>query len=73
VVISSALWDAKSPFDFAKAWNEKKHFLVKDLEFQEVLKEADAQDIDVFGRMIMVGVIGVDDIRGWIHTRGGQM
>jgi hypothetical protein len=73
MVVSAALWDAKSPFEFAKAWNEKKHFLVKSLDFHEVLKEADAQDIDVFGRMMMVGVLGVDDVQGWLHTRGGQL
>jgi hypothetical protein len=73
VVISAPLWTAKSPFEFAKAWNEKKRFIVKSLDFQEVLKEADAQDVDVFGRMMMVGVMGVDDVRGWIYTRGGEL
>jgi hypothetical protein len=71
VTMSSHLWRASSAFDFAVAWNERKHHLVKDLDFTEVLEIANADDIDVFGRMIMTGLMGVDDVKGWFHTRGG--
>ncbi|KAF1959609.1 hypothetical protein CC80DRAFT_514107 [Byssothecium circinans] len=71
--VSSALWDAKSPFEFAMAWNDKKHFLVRELDFREMLKEADAKDVDVFTRMMLVGIMGIDDVRGWLHTRGGDL
>lgn len=73
LVVSSSLWDASSPFEFATAWNNKQYFLVKNLEFDEVLSKANAKDIDVFARMMMVGILGVDDVRGWIHMRGGQL
>jgi len=73
LTISSALWEAESPLDFAIAWNEKNHFLVKDLNFTEVLRSADASDVDVFGRMIMVGLMGVDDVKGWLHSKGGKL
>lgn len=73
VTISAALWNAKSSFEFAKVWNEKNHFLVKDLDFEEVLQDANADDLDVFGRMIMVGSMGIDDVRGWLHTKGGEL
>jgi hypothetical protein len=65
------LWKAPSAFDFAVAWNERKHHLVKDLDFTDVLEIAKADDIDVFGRMIMTGLMGIDDVKGWFHTRGG--
>jgi hypothetical protein len=71
VTMSSHLWRAPSAFDFAVAWNERKHHLVKDLDFTEVLEMANADDIDVFGRMIMTGLMGADDVKGWFHTRGG--
>lgn len=71
--MGAKLWSAEGPFEFAKAWNEENHFLVKDLNLEEVLHTADANDIDVFGRMIMVGLMGVDDVKGWLHTRGGKL
>ena len=73
VTISAHLWTAKNPFDFAVAWNNKKHFLVKGLDFTEVLRDAKPSDVDLFGRMMLVGLQGVDDIRGWFHTRGGTL
>ncbi|KAL5379608.1 hypothetical protein DPSP01_008308 [Paraphaeosphaeria sporulosa] len=73
VTLSAALWEAKSPLEFAIAWNEKNHFLVKELDFSEVLRLANASDVDVFGRMLMVGLMGTDDVRGWLHSKGGKL
>ncbi|CAO2648077.1 Nn.00g089990.m01.CDS01 [Neocucurbitaria sp. VM-36] len=73
VTLSAHLWNAQNPHDFAVAWNDKKHFLVKDLDFTEVLREAKPQDLDIFARMMMVGLQGIDDIRGWFYTRGGTL
>ncbi|KAF9740314.1 hypothetical protein PMIN02_011202 [Paraphaeosphaeria minitans] len=73
VTLSTALWEAKSPLDFAIAWNEKNHFLVEELDFSEVLRLANASDVDVFGRMLMVGLMGADDVRGWLRTKGGKL
>lgn len=73
VTLSAALWEAKSPLEFAIAWNEKNHYLVKELDFSEVLRSADASDVDVFGRMMMVGLMGADDVRGWLHSKGGKL
>lgn len=73
VTFSAHLWQAKSAFDFALAWNEKKHFLIKDLDFTEVFQDARPDDLDTFCRMMMVGLQGIDDLRGWFHTRGGTL
>lgn len=71
--LSAALWEAKSPLEFAIAWNEKNHFLVKELDFSEVLRSTNVSDVDVFGRMLMVGLMGADDVVGWLHTKGGKL
>jgi hypothetical protein len=71
VTISAHLWKAPSAFEFAVAWNERKHHLIKDLDFTDMLEVAKADDIDVFGRMLMTGLMGIDDVQGWFHTRGG--
>lgn len=73
ITISSALWEAQSPLEFAIAWNQKNHYLVKDMDFTEVLNSADADDVDVFGRMLLVGLMGKDDVSGWLHSRGGKL
>lgn len=73
VTMSAHLWDAKNAFDFAVAWNDRKHFLVKELDFTEVLRDANPDDIDIFCRMMMVGLQGIDNIKGWFYTRGGTL
>jgi hypothetical protein len=73
VSLSAHLWRATNPFDFAMAWNDKNHFLVKELDFTEVLRIAQPDDLDVFANMMLVGLQGIDDVRGWYHTRGGAL
>lgn len=71
VTLSAHLWRAGSAFDFAVAWNTKKHFVVRDLDFTEVLRDAQPDDVDEFGKTMLVGLQGVDDVKGWFYTRGG--
>ncbi|KAH7380027.1 hypothetical protein BKA66DRAFT_370350, partial [Pyrenochaeta sp. MPI-SDFR-AT-0127] len=73
VTMSAHLWNAKNAFDFAIAWNERKHFLVKELDFTEVLRDADPDDVDIFAKMMLVGLQGIDDIKGWFYIRGGTL
>jgi hypothetical protein len=68
---SAHLWNASSVFDFAVAWNEKRHFVVQNMDNSELLEHATPSDIDYFGRVLLVTDIGIDDVRGWFHTRGG--
>lgn len=71
MTLSAHLWNAKSAFDFAVAWNEKSHFLVKDLDFSEVMRDAEPDDVDDFAKMMLVGLMGIDDVRGWFYMKGG--
>jgi hypothetical protein len=71
VTLSAHLWQAKNAFDFAVAWKEKNHFVIKELDFSDVLKNARPDDLDVWSNMMLVGLQGIDDMRGWYHTRGG--
>ena len=73
VTLSASLWEAKSPLEFAIAWNEKNHYLVKELNFSEVLRLASAEEVDVFGRMMMVGLMGKDDVGAWLYSKGGRL
>lgn len=59
--------------DFAIAWKEKKHFVVTKHGFNEVLRDAAADDIDLFGRMLVVGALGIDEARLWFYNKGGSL
>lgn len=72
VSFSALLWKAKSAFDFAVVWNEKPHHLVKELDFTDLLKTVRPEEIDTFGRMMLAGVMGIDDVKGWFYTRNGS-
>jgi hypothetical protein len=71
LTFSAHLWKASSTVEFVTAWNEKQHYLIRDFEFKDLLETARSDDIDQFGRMILVSVLGKDDVEGWFHTRGG--
>jgi hypothetical protein len=73
ITISAQLWGATSAFDFAVAWNANRHYVVKDLDFTNMLEAASAVDVDSFGKMMMASTMGIDDTRGWFHTHGGIM
>jgi hypothetical protein len=71
LTISAHLWNAKSALDYALAWNTKKYFIVQELDFEEVLRDAMPEDLDTFTKIMMIGVRGEDDMEGWFYSRGG--
>lgn len=73
ITLSAHLWNATNAFDFAMSWNAKNHFVVKELDFTDVLENAQPDDLDVFANMLLISLQGIDDIRGWYHTRGGTL
>ncbi|EUC47386.1 hypothetical protein COCMIDRAFT_24709 [Bipolaris oryzae ATCC 44560] len=73
ITLSAHLWRATNAFDFAMSWNAKNHFVVKGLDFTNLLKEAQPDDLDVFGNILLISLQGIDDIRGWYHIRGGTL
>lgn len=68
--LSAHLWKAQNAFDFAVAWAERKHFIVYNLDFSSALQNAQPGDLDVFGRMLLVTLLGIDEAKAWFHVRG---
>ncbi|KAJ6032723.1 hypothetical protein N7540_003455 [Penicillium herquei] len=68
--LSAHLWNAQSAFDFAVAWAEKPHFVVHNLDFSWALTTAQPEDLDSFGKMLLVTIMGIDSTRAWFHGRG---
>lgn len=71
--LSAQLWNAQSAFDFAVAWSEKDHFVVHDLDFTAVLENAQPDEVDLFGRMLMVTLLGIDGAKAWFYAKGAIM
>ncbi|KAK2590880.1 hypothetical protein QQS21_011434 [Conoideocrella luteorostrata] len=71
--LSRYLWTAGTAVQFAGVWKERNHFVVTDAQFGEVLKEAQAGDVDWFGRMFMSTLLGVEEAEGWFMSRGGEL
>jgi hypothetical protein len=70
---SAHLWHASSVIDFAIAWKDRRHFVIRDLDYTKLLEDARSDDIDTFGKILLVASIGADDARGWFYTRGGNL
>ncbi|KAF4976218.1 hypothetical protein FZEAL_7081 [Fusarium zealandicum] len=71
--LSAHLWYTRTPLEFAEAWTNKKHFVVTNAVFGEVLREAMADDVDVFGKILISSLMGVDEAEGWFASRGGKL
>lgn len=71
--LSSYLWHAQNAFDFAVAWAERPHFVVENLDFSWALKIAQPADVDLFGKMLLVTLVGIDDAKAWFYSRGALL
>jgi hypothetical protein len=40
---------------------------------KEVLEEARGDDIEDYGKMILTTLMGIDETKGWLHSRGGAL
>jgi hypothetical protein len=71
--LSAHLWSAEDAVDFAIAWREKRHFMVTHSDFMGVLRDARADDVEVFGKILLTALLGHDETKGWLASRGGTL
>ncbi|XHG01014.1 hypothetical protein AWENTII_004420 [Aspergillus wentii] len=70
---SAHLWDARDAFDFAVAWTDKPHLVVQNGDFSGLLEVAKGEDVDLFGKMLLVTVLGVEKVKAWFYERGSDL
>ncbi|KAK9354676.1 hypothetical protein V1505DRAFT_386782 [Lipomyces doorenjongii] len=58
--------NSQSALDFAIAWRDKKHFVVTKKNFSEVLHEANSDDLETFGKIMLTAAIGIDEAKEWL-------
>ena len=68
--LSAHLWSAQTAFDFAVAWNEHHHYLIYNADFMGALESARPADVDLFGRMLLSTILGIDQAKAWFYSRG---
>jgi hypothetical protein len=70
---SAHLWRAADPVEFAVAWGQRKHFLVPNSGVGDILLEAEPDDIDSYGRIMLTALLGIDEVRGWFLSKGATL
>ncbi|KAK3318950.1 hypothetical protein B0H66DRAFT_253510 [Apodospora peruviana] len=71
--LSAHLWMATDALGFATAWRTKEHFFVRNANFCNTFDHANGDDIDVFGKILITTLIGIDETKHWLRTRGGDL
>lgn len=71
--LSGRLWSARNAVDFAVAWGAGRRLVATIGRLGEVFEQARAEDLDEFGRMLLICYLGEQEARGWIAVRGGDV
>ncbi|CAP71601.1 uncharacterized protein PODANS_6_520 [Podospora anserina S mat+] len=62
--LGEGVWKARDPLSFGIAWGEGRRWAVKN---------AKAEDVDVFSKMVLSSFLGIDEARGWLMSTGGDL
>lgn len=71
--VQAHLWHAADAVEFAVAWRDRRRFVVTNDALPGVLGEAEAGDIDNYGRILLSTLVGIDELRGWFLSKGAQL
>lgn len=71
--LSAKLWQARDAVDFAAAWRERKHFIARRKAIRSALAEANGDDIEAFGKMLLTVSMGVEEARAWLALKGASL
>lgn len=70
--LSGRLWRARNAVDFAVAWGVGRRLVANMGRLGEVFETARAEDLDEFGRVLLVCHLGEQEARGWMAVKGGD-
>ena len=71
--MSAHLWGANDALKFAEAWGLRKQFLSVNANFRAMVDVAMAEDVDDYSKMMLTGLMGIDEFKGWMMSRGGSL
>lgn len=71
--LSAHLWGAGDVLDFAAAWRDRKHRVVRRGTIRSTMVDAEAGDVEAFGKMLMTAALGVDETEDWLASMGAKL
>lgn len=71
--LSAHLWQARDAIDFAAAWRDRKHHVVRRGMIRSTMMEAGPGDVEEFGKMLMTAALGVDETEEWLASIGARL
>ncbi|PHH49920.1 Transcription factor gsfR2 [Ceratocystis fimbriata CBS 114723] len=71
ITVSAALWEARDVESFVKEWSRERHVVVNHFMIPQVLtNNTRADDLGTFEKMILMGLIGIDQYKLWAAEQG---
>lgn len=70
--LQARLWGAGSAFEFAAAWRDREHRVVRRGTVRSTMMEAEPGDLEAFGKMLMTAALGVDETEAWFASMGAE-
>ena len=52
--LSKSMWEAKSSFEFFRAWNERPKSVMRNFDFHGFLEEGEGGEVDEFARIFLI-------------------
>lgn len=71
--LQARLWGAWDALDFAAAWRDRKHHVVRRGAIRSTMMDAEAGDVEVFGKMLITAALGVDETEAWLASVGARL
>lgn len=71
--LSAHLWGAETAIDFAAAWRDRKHLVVRRGAIRSTMMDAEAGDVEAFGKMLMTAALGVDETENWLASMEAKL
>ncbi|KAK0672567.1 hypothetical protein QBC41DRAFT_380540 [Cercophora samala] len=71
--VGEGVWGAREAVGFGVERGRGRWWVVRDVNFRDVLGKARGEEVDVFGKMVLSSFWGIDETRGWLMGVGGDL
>lgn len=70
--LQAHLWNAGNALDFAAAWRDRKHHVVRRGAIRRTMLDLEPGDVEAFGKMLMTAALGVDETEARLASSGAN-
>ncbi|KAJ1325505.1 RNA polymerase II-specific transcription factor-like protein [Microdochium nivale] len=69
--LSRDCWEAEDAVDFAVGWNKRAFTVLSCADLELRVHEINPVHVDALSKMILTLLLGIDETKGWLLSRGG--